>query len=444
MPKPTVNHAWPRILEIGSLDLPVTFEGWVGSRRLSGLGTNSGADVLAFQGWRHFKEAFPPELVARAIRESDQIVSRCLDPFGGSGTTALACQFLGVRPITIEVNPYLADLIEAKLTNYDTESLARDAGRVVEHARDAKVDVEQQLSAGPATLVEPGQKERWVFDKEIAHNILAILKGIEALTVERNKRLFKVILGGQLVNLSNVRISGKGRRYRSGWQSRSPSPESVYNSFVDSLSTAIHDISLYRHRACKSYELRRGDARNLISDVEPVDLVVFSPPYPNSFDYTDVYNLELWMLGYLQSRSDNTKLRHSTLTSHVQLQRQYASAPSCSAELAEVIGRLNEKRSELWHRDIPAMIGGYFFDLLEILKGLRNKLSPHGRVYMVVGDSQYAGVLIPVGSILSEIANSLGYDVMEVSATRSMRSSAQQGGDSVLPETLLVLRQSSS
>ena len=35
--------------------------------------------------------------------------------------------------------------------------------------------------------------------------------------------------------------------------------------------------------------------------IGPHDLAVFSPPYPNSFDYTDVYNVELWAMGYLRN-----------------------------------------------------------------------------------------------------------------------------------------------
>ena len=93
------------------------------------MGTNSGAPTLPFQNWRHFKEAYTPELVARAIKENPVAVEMCLDPFGGSGTTAIASQFLGVEPVTIEVNPYLADLIQVKLTSYDTDALARDLGR---------------------------------------------------------------------------------------------------------------------------------------------------------------------------------------------------------------------------------------------------------------------------------------------------------------------------
>ena len=76
----------------------VTFDEWTGRRKLASFGTNAGAEELPFQQWKHIKEAYPPELVARAIDESSIPVRKCLDPFGGSGTTALACQFLGVHP----------------------------------------------------------------------------------------------------------------------------------------------------------------------------------------------------------------------------------------------------------------------------------------------------------------------------------------------------------
>jgi DNA modification methylase len=93
-----------------------------------------GAPKLPFQTWRHVKEAFAPEFVARAISESKVPVRKCLDPFGGSGMTALACQFLGVHPTTIEVNPFLADLIEAKLCTYEPDALARDLKRFPEYS----------------------------------------------------------------------------------------------------------------------------------------------------------------------------------------------------------------------------------------------------------------------------------------------------------------------
>lgn len=439
MIEPHLNFDSANISANGDESLPVTFESWVGSRNLTALGTNAGANALAFQGWRHFKEAFAPEFIARAVRECERPVTRCFDPFGGSGTTALACQFLGIHPVTIEVNPYLSDLIEAKLSSYNLETLARDAGFVIEYAQDPRNNTGLNLTAGPQTLIEPGRKNQWVFDKAVAQNILSLRAGIEKLENEENKRLFRVILGGQLVDLSNVRINGKGRRYRSGWRGRPVPPDRVFAAFVEALTHAVHDIVLHRGRANMSYDLRRGDTRNLAREIEPVDLVVFSPPYPNSFDYTDVYNLELWMLGYLQAAGDNAALRAATLTSHVQLRRTYIPAPTTSALLTQVLEQLEGRRDKLWHRDIPAMIGGYFADLEDLLKSLQGKLNSRGRIYMVVGDSQYAGVLIPVADILVEIAAALGFEILDTEASRSMRVSAQQGGAAVLPETMLVL-----
>jgi hypothetical protein len=103
----------PSIMRLENINsLHVSFESWTKKRKVPTLGSNAGAEELPFQTWHHFKEAFTPELVAKAVQGSKRDLLRCVDPFGGSGTTALACQFLGIEPVTIEVNPYLADLIE--------------------------------------------------------------------------------------------------------------------------------------------------------------------------------------------------------------------------------------------------------------------------------------------------------------------------------------------
>ncbi len=36
----------------------------------------------------------------------------------------------------------------------------------------------------------------------------------------------------------------------------------------------------------KDYVVLRGDSRELLGSIDEADLAVFSPPYPNSFDYT--------------------------------------------------------------------------------------------------------------------------------------------------------------
>lgn len=183
----------------------------------------------------------------------------------------------------------------------------------------------------------------------------------------------------------------------------------------------------------------RGDARTLTKDVGSIDLAVFSPPYPNSFDYTDVYNVELWVLGYLTDSASNRLLREATLRSHVQIFRDLSSRQTASAALISSVEQLRLHRKQLWNPHIPEMIEAYADDMRQVLRLTLGNLTKGGRVYMVVGDSRYAGVDIPVAQILTEEAPALGYRVLGAEPFRSMRASPQQGGRAELPETLIVL-----
>lgn len=417
----------------------VTFEQWTQNRAVTSFGTNNGAEELPFQNWRHFKEAFAPELIARAIAESEIPVQRCLDPFGGSGTTALACQFLGVHPITAEVNPFLADLIAAKLTTYDPDLLARDLGVIARSARITKTKTKRTFANTPESFIEPGTNGRWLFDHAIADHIAALLHAISALSNRKHQRLFRVLLGGILLELSNVVVNGKGRRYRKNWEAR-PRDPLVDEAFYAAARRAIAEIHKFSARKTTDYSLLRGDSRKALRKVKSFDLAIFSPPYPNSFDYTDVYNIELWMLGYLNNWDDNRKLRSSTISSHVQISRSFPSAPNGSRTLRRALNDLRDQREGLWDRRIPEMVGAYFADLMTVLDLLRQTVVDGGMVWMVVGDSRYARTHVKCANILAELASQHMWEVVSLDPFRSMRASAQQGGQYELSENLLVLQ----
>jgi hypothetical protein len=149
-----------------------------------------------------------------------------------------------------------------------------------------------------------------------------------------------------------------------------------------------------------------------------------------------VYNIELWALGYLRSSADNAELRHSTVRSHVQIDRDY-SASRLTPKIAVAVANLRAAE-KLWNKHIPDMIGAYFADLQSILAKIRSKLPLGGRVYVVVGDSKYAGVEVPVAAALADVAADLGFEIKGVEPFRSMRASPQQGGRLELAESLLI------
>jgi hypothetical protein len=346
---------------------------------------------------------------------------------------------MGVHPVTIEVNPFLADLIESKLICYDTDSLARDLGHVIGVASSISVNPDEDLAQLPPTFVEPGRNGRWIFDRVVATRIAALLKAFDSIENENHRRLFRVLLGGVLIDASNVIINGKGRRYRQRASRHNGRSVSLDDHFRKAAQRAIREIHRFARRACTSYELRRDDCRLAIREMDSFELAVFSPPYPTSFDYTDVYNIELWTLGYLTDSDANRRLRTSTLCSHVQLGREFPQAPTGSEALDCTLRLLGERSVDLWDRRIPAMVGGYFSDLLLVLDQLSGHITRAGSVWMVIGDSRYADVKIEAGKIIAELSDQVGWKVDSLESCRSMRASPQQGGRLELEETLVVL-----
>jgi hypothetical protein len=431
----------PQDLSRSNETAAASYENWVSRRTPDNLSTNAGAPLIAFQGWRQFKEAFAPELVEVAISETAASLGRpvkaCLDPFGGSGTTALTCQFLGVFPTTIEVNPFLADLIAAKLGQYNFEFLAALLHKITDSRLRTK------FSRGPfpgaaATFVEPGHNGRFIFPKDVAERLSTFLKRIDSIDDLPSQRLFRVMLASTAISVSNVVVSGKGRRYRRNWENTLYSAADVDDVFVRNSVRAIYDLRRFRNRIQKKAKLIRGDARVSISKSRQVDLAIFSPPYPNSFDYTDVYNVELWAGGYLRSAKDNRDLRMKTIRSHVQIARDFAPGELESKTLEKTIKKLRAARDQLWNKHIPEMIAAYFGDMKTIFIGLRDRVVAGGRVYAVFGDSRYAGIDVPVAEIVTETLIGLGYHIERSVPFRSMRASPQQGGMPELPETLIV------
>jgi len=398
--------------------------------------SNQGTSNLAFQRWFRFKEAFSPKFVADTLSSLPYKVETCLDPFLGSGTTAITCRMLGINSIGTEVNPFLADLVESKLTPIDTSIFLEDYENLISDL--IYLPEDDILTEGmPLSFNEPGIKERYVFNSEVYKTIRALLRSSKKLA-HPHHRLIKVLLGSILIENSNVIVNGKGRRYRKNWEKRVLGKNDVIKSLDCAVDRAIYDINKYIGLPKGDHHILRGDTRALLPTIQKADAIIFSPPYPNSFDYTDVYNVELWMLDYLQSGSDNKKLRSLTLRSHVQAKWSKNGNTANSILLNDTINELNQNIEVLWNKNIPQMISCYFDDLHCIFREFQRILDRGHHAIIAVGDSQYAGVHIDVGRILEEMVSSLGFKLVEKGSIRSMRSSSQHGGKLDLSEHCLV------
>ena len=150
-------------------------------------------------------------------------------------------------------------------------------------------------------------------------------------------------------------------------------------------------------------------------------LCVTSPPYLNSFDYTDVYRPELFLGRFIKSMAALRELRLRTMRSHAQVKWEDPVEEEFGPNFSPVIQEIIDQKESLWNPRIPKMIRAYFEDMRLVLRQLKALAEDDASVWIVVSTSAYAGVEIPVDLIVADIACREGWYLREVSVMRYLR-----------------------
>ena len=396
--------------------------------------------------WYQLVEGFSSELVRRIIGEQKSILSVCLDPFGGVGTTALTCQDLGIKCISYENNPFIYDLARTKLrTDYDSTEFEVFIDKIEDNIASIKTNPKlPELES--KTFFESKDKERWIFDLQVAYGIYDILTYLERDSEKLGvyKGLFRVALASILIQVSNVFRNGKCLSYKNNWTDQRIRRKDVHNKFINVCrNLLLIDIrtSQYRKPFIHNYvNYKYGDTRNLLETLkdDSIDLVITSPPYLNSRDYADIYRLELWILGYFKTFEEEQKIRRSAIRSHVQTKWKATEYPKIK-ELDSFLRHIKGLNGSLWNNNIPNMITGYFADMHKILKDMRPKIRKGGRLYINVANSAYGNKTCEVDVIIAKIARQVGFVPIEIREVRHVKSSRQQKEVDKLRESIIVL-----
>lgn len=399
-----------------------------------------------FHRWYPFVEGYSKEFIRSIILELDSRPEVCLEPFSGSGTTALELQNMGIKCISFEVNPLMYLIARVKLENeYDINVVRQYFDYIVQERM--QVDV-SDVTSDFKTLIEKENIKKWNYDQVVAVAIKKLQVVIEQIDDIKYRELFQVALAAILLDVSNLYRNGKCLSYKKGWENKKLSEKQVFQKFDDKVKNQlmVDIINSSRNFAVKNKNyLYNEDSRvgimNLVQD-DTVDLVITSPPYLNSRDYTDTYMLELKTLGFTKSNDEIRKLRERTLRSHVQIKWNDATRIK-NKLLDDALEKLQEKAKDetLWNTSLIDMVRLYFVDMQAIFESLYLKMKHGGKVYFNVSNSAYYGVLINTLEICASIAENVGFRVIEIRKARLLKTSPQQKEDvDKLLEGVIVLQ----
>jgi hypothetical protein len=401
-------------------------------------------EKLPIHRWYHFKEGFAAELVEKMLDEfhldSNALI---LDIFAGCGTTLLSAQLKGMHAIGLDVDPFFTFLQRAKLDwfKYDLD----DIGLEIDNLR--KLDMRSKSSLKPPELSSFNGKSGSLFAAPSLKRLLLLKEKIAEIRNELTNKLFRFALASILEEISRSKKDGKGLRIVQNKQS-GPIKEVLLNKLTNMKDDLVKTQKSQRiepkHCDAFTVDARRGDEVLKVIGPQKAGFTMFSPPYLNTFDYTEIYKLELWFLDFVKNYDDFKKLRAKTLRSHNLYKWQPTKIwqhNSLNAIIRNIEGQC------LWSKSLPTMIQGYFDDMYLSLLNLNKVLQNNAHCVIVVGNSSYGNTPIPTDLLLSRASVDAGFEVEEIRIARQRYTSAQQlrtikdnALKKYLRESIIVLR----
>lgn len=372
-----------------------------------------------FQRWYRYKEGFSIDLVKHLIGEySRHKGGLILDPFAGSGSTLLAARQAGYRGVGFEVNPFSYFLAKCKLDVYTgetAESFKQQYERILKSAQKRPLAYE---------LPKLSISEK-VFDKPVEAFYMTLDRLIDSSDIEDEKVRNLLRLGwlSCLEPVSNYRKAGNGLKRRKYVKPRVITVEEVSAALLEEYRNIYQDILTGRdERESVLYRDSCLHMRRYIEG-ESVTGIIYSPPYANCFDYTEIYKLELWFGKFVSEYSQLRELRKQSLHSHLNGNLNVETETK-SETLKGLLDELQKR--ELWDKKIPKMLALYYDDMFHVLKESYQVLEEKGFCCIVVGNSAYGGIIFPADLILSEYAEKIGYTVDKIEVDRYIITSSQQ------------------
>jgi hypothetical protein len=377
---------------------------------------------VPFHKWFRYREGFAGRLIEELIKMSDvKKDEMIIDPFCGSGTTPVVAAMNGYSGFGVDVNPLSAFVSNVKMREYSADKIKK-AEQLLE-------GIPQEIKINKSMYSDVKK----YFEENNFNSLCRIKNYIDVIDDEIVKDLYLTAF------ICIVEACSNRWRDGNGLKTVKTKISDVNTVFAKKFLEIINDIKSSKAKI-GGKGLCVADTANNLYDLYlnvsqngemKAGTIIFSPPYPNSFDYFESYKLELIFADFAKNITDIGRLRQQAVRSFISVRQQKESDNYISMIAEEIEKAIPVKEAETGKKDIrtrkvPNMIKGYFCDMQEIIRQCGLCLGKGKKVYIVVDQSAYVGVIVPTDLLLAYLAEAVGFEVGKIIECRKARTSAQQ------------------
>lgn len=425
--------------------------------------------------WYQFVLAYPDHLIVDMLdRFGVDHSAVVFDPFCGTGTTLVECKKLGIDSVGIDANPASVIASQVKTDwSIDPDLLRQYCDEVVAmtkpvsdtfilsdtplfsdgrdpDGRDLSSVKRDLLAQSPEGqyLVDSGMLDRGWIDEIPFYISIALLSHIKELGVdEKYSLVLKLALASCMVEtVANVRFGPEL------YVVDDSGTYDVISAFKSKVANIIRDLKIVAGIKHPGQSLVfEGDSRECDSvlqnhDINQVDYVITSPPYPTEKDYTRNTRLELVYLGFIDGNPSLRRIKKQMVRSHSKGIYKADTDGELVANIPYISTIADELREKIktktygFAKLYPRIIEEYFGGMYRHLMALSNVIRPGGKAAYVVGEQRtYLQTFTPTGTILAKLAErpEVGFRTDDVLVWR-VRQGTTGSGDTIKEEIVIL------
>ena len=336
--------------------------------------------------------AFVPRLIFTSKAKTNPQLT-VLDPFMGSGTTAIEATKFARRVFGVEVDPYARLIATVGARKYTGKDIAK-IGTLFEEVTERVGSQKLKNELRPALR----NVEYW-FDEENFEELLRLKGAIFEIAEEGKYRDFFLAVFSDI-----IRAASKAER-----QSLKPY---ISRKYIKVPKPAVDEFNRIAPKYMKAVE---GTHKNLAGGItwvgkdatqfvlnERVDLAITSPPYINAMDYTRCIKLESAWVG---TGNDEVirEVKNAQLGESIRRHRD-----TCNGTALRLSWDHFGKLAKIDKARFDTAVA-FFDDMARNLECVFDALKPGGSYFIIIGNGRLRGVEIPTHSVLAELAKSIGY-----------------------------------
>lgn len=372
---------------------------------------------LGRHGWLRLTPAYSVRLVEEILAELDYTPRYVMEPFSGTGTTELVCANKGIPSFAFEINPFLVWLGNAKLDFYPPNK--------VEEFLNAADDIVRNIDRYVPTNLPPIHNiYRW-WNPPQADFLARLKSAIRTVEDATIVQLLTVAFCRIIIELSNAAFNHVSTSFKDD-DDDFFSIDVAKRTFI-SISEMVAKGALFQ--PCATSEVILHDSKSIPAEyIDEYDTVITSPPYPNRISYIRELRPYMYWLDYLETSEQASDLDWKTIggtwgkaTSLLGTWESDYSLPQYVYGIAEKISNANNKSAGL----MANYVLKYFEDMYKHLSSVYAGLAINGKVFYIIGNSNFYGVTVPAEKIYVDMMKAIGFVNVEHRIVRKRNCNKQ-------------------